>query len=380
MIVDQTNYPYDSGHYYLLSRSFISDGNFSLLNFPVTYRGIIFPLLLYPFNKIAEIIFGSSYLGWRLLISLLSAFFTITFPLIFKPVGKIHFIPIPLFFCIIIWRGLFLVPLSDLVAIYFLIFALACFNKANFYLCTESINFSQLFFYFISGIMFYASYNARTIYLFAFMVIPLFFFCNICIGKLKKIINLFTLIMGIFLLGCIQGISNKYLYNKFSIFVPTQNYNRSANESLFLSQLKWGMEMSFYETYMGNEEKYAAYKYKDISGLQMVATRDSIMNYADYFKTIFKYPIETLGLYVKHFFVLMNPIGGGGYVYSRDNSRFIFTLMNFTMLFVMLNYFKRNIFKKYTPPPPPPPPTLVNNIFYFFFLFFFFFFFFLIVF
>jgi hypothetical protein len=90
---------------------------------------------------------------------------------------------------------------------------------------------------------------------------------------------------------------------------------------------------------MGEERKFAKYRYKDISGSQVTEVSDT--TYAGYLKSFFKYPIESLGLYVRHIFALLNPIGGGGYVYSHNNSRFFFTLLNYTMLFIVINFLRR---------------------------------------
>jgi len=344
MLVNNEEYPFDSGYYYSLSESFFSSGKFSIENYPASYRGIIFPLLLSLFNKIARIFHGSGLFGWRYLISLFSGLFLLSFPSIFGMTGKRKISPIPLLLLIIVWRGLFFVPLSDLIAAYFLIFALACINKAYFRIYNKSFGFFELLLFCLSGIFFYAAYNTRTIYLFTLPFILLIIFLNKNIGKIKSIIIISTICIGIIVLGSFQIVSNKKTYNKYSLFVQTQI---GFGTSLFVNQLFEGIDIDLYETYMSGGPDFYAYKYTDNSGKQVIETENvSTRNYKNYIKILCKYPFEMLSIFFRHFFVMLNPVDGGGYVYSHNvKTRFILTLLNYSMLFMVVIFLKREVFE-----------------------------------
>jgi len=125
MINNNTTYYFDSGAYYHLSQSFIVNDQFSIYNFPHNHRGLIFPMLLFPFNQLAAMLWDEPLRGWWLFISVISGFFSVAFTIIFKPFGKLYYVPIPLVLLVYVWPGLFLYPLADLVSVFFLVFALA---------------------------------------------------------------------------------------------------------------------------------------------------------------------------------------------------------------------------------------------------------------
>jgi hypothetical protein len=344
-MINTTFYPYDSYLYNRLSNSFLKDGDFSIFNFEESIRGIIFPLLLYPFNRLAHLLLGFNFMGWRILISLLSAIFTVTFPYFFKSFGKIHWIPVHLILMLITWWGLFLVPLSDLVAVYLLMFGLLCVQKAYEQMDTQTGRYSKLTPYgilLVSGILFYAAYNTRTIYLFAFPFILLIIFANRKKGIGKSLLAVLAICVGVILLGSVQGVSNRYLYGAFSMAVNTAI---GGFDNLFLGQLAGGIPASLYETYMG-EMGPASYIYRDPVGSIILQSEGGWpYTFGEYIKIVIRYPVEMLGIYARSFLALLNPITGGGYVYSRSNSRLVMSLINYSMLFVTANFFVRKLFR-----------------------------------
>jgi len=164
----------------------------------------------------------------------------------------------------------------------------------------------------------------------------LFVFFNRKLWKNRNLLILLAICIGVFSLGAIQAISNKYTMDVLSIAVPTGGLN--------LAQLRWGMEMNLYETYVGASGAPAGFAFDNVSGIRILRQEgiDFFASYGEYFVLLLRYPVEMLGIYVRHFIAIMNPITGGSYVYSRNNnSRFVFTLFNYTLLFITASFIKR---------------------------------------
>jgi hypothetical protein len=112
--------------------------------------------------------------------------------------------------------------------------------------------------------------------------------------------------------------------------------------------------MNFYETYMGRGGAYfnrysnyspsPAFAHINRSGQLILDEIGGVVSYSDYINVVLRYPLEVAGSYVRHLVAMLNPIEGGGVVYYRSNLRFIFTLFNFTLLFIVFNFLKRNFF------------------------------------
>ena len=340
IIINNTSYPYDSGNYDKLSKSFFVDGQFALTNFESSIRGVIFPLFLAPFNIISEKLIGSEFFGWRFFISLFSGAFVIAFQYIFKAYERKRMLLLPLILTLITWYGLFLAPLSDLIAAYLLVFSLACINIAYSRVRENTWSLTEVFLFFLTGVFLYAAYNTRTVFLFACPFILLIIFANRKVGRKKSLLILLVIIIGVGALGSLQGAVNFQSHGEFTPAVITKS--NKYKEGLFLFQLSHGIPIGLYETYMGPDVDNHAYRYSDPAGAEILKVREvKTDNYKEYFKTILKHPIDSLGLYTRHFLVLMNPIDGGGYVYSHNNSRAILTLLNYSMIFIVISFLRR---------------------------------------
>lgn len=143
---------WDSDNYLQLSQSFWKEDGFSLFNFTDGVRGVWFPLILAPFIKL------SRKWGWRILSALMAVFFICYFPQtilnIREDIGFLFRKRLALFLLIcIFWSGIFLYPLSDGVALVFLVLGIWFIFK------------DKIWGYLIGGAFFYLSYNTRTIYL-----------------------------------------------------------------------------------------------------------------------------------------------------------------------------------------------------------------------
>jgi len=342
-IVGNTYYPFDSGFYYRFSLVFAGDEGFSLRSFPYTLRGIVFPLMLLPFNQIAQIIWGDTLRGWYLFISSFSAVFSMLFPFVFKGLGKANNIVIPLLLQIMVYFGLFLVPLVDLVALWMLIFSLAFIKIAYTYVERRGLQKRYLVLFVLSGATFYISYNTRTIYQFAIFGMILILITNIRLLKHKaqNVAIVLAFVIGVFSIAGVQIYSNMHTIDSFSIS-PAQTHYRGLPLNHF--QLQVGMGVNLYETSLVENEGLAV-SYTNHSGNLVLRElgHPQLGSLSDYLSWVFAFPIEFIGVYMRHLIVMLNPISGGGYVYFRNNSRFILTMLNYTMLFVATCYIKRNM-------------------------------------
>lgn len=339
-ISDNRIYPFDSRTYFTLSESFVQEGSFSLLNYPASIRGVTFPLVLFVFNRISDFIWNDPLFGWRLLISLLSGIFVLAFPVIFKGIGKVYSLPIPLIALLFVWFGLFLAPLADLISAFFLVFSLALIRIGYDKIKHQKKVYLAFLMYVLSGLFLYSAYNTRTIYMAAIVGVLLLLISIKANGKngWNHMILIFAAIcIGVFLGGLPQAISNQHTINSFSLAVPTHFH---SDRGLNLFQLREGLRMNLYETSMVEGEP-AAFIYWNRLGLHIINEHGSPQSIGEYLSFALRYPLEFLGTYMRHLIVLLNPISGGGYIGSRNNMRFIYTVINYSILFITFGFLKR---------------------------------------
>ena len=323
---------FDAKYYVTLSKSFVDSDGFSLYNYPETFRGVIFPLLLCIFNKMVVFFSTDIIFGWRLLVSLLVTLATVQLPLIFKDLIKKRLnvleIFIPLLLLHFFWYGLINNPLSDIVSLCFFIFGLSFLRISIF----RKFSFIMAI---VSGLSFYIAYNTRTIYIFPiFFVIVGTLFYSIYYKKIKLnrfLFILLGLIIGILMIGMVQLIININCYDKYTISVIA-NYN---NGNLFMYQINNGIWISQYETYFSknyNDYPKPGIMFVDPIGQEIVSKDTSLLEYI-------KHPIELCGIYIRHFLNMLNPVwGGGAYITDIHSLKIHRSIINYTILFVVFKY------------------------------------------
>ena len=357
MISNIAAYYWDSGGYFNLSRSFtnaIPDiREFSIYNFPLTIRGIIYPLFLFPFNGLTYVLWGNSMHGWWVFISLLSGIFTVAFAGLFKSFGRSHLIPIPLVLLLFVWFGLFQYPLADLVALFFLVFALALllytYGRGNTATSKSEIthqtqkmfSYKEFLLFTLVGVLLYVAYNTRTVYLFALPGLLLILFINRHVFKKRNYLILIALIIGFFSLGVIQGLSNYHTVGAFSIFVPSIPYG--VHDNIFMSAFWKGMRYNLLEGYLGDGPDNFVYWNNAGSKILEIYEIESFSSIGQWIALWFKYPVEMLGSLTRSVIVFLNPLQGDVYIYRRTNMRFVYTVLNFSMLFYVAGFIKRRI-------------------------------------
>lgn len=325
---------FDDEYYLFLSNSFTSTGSFRLFSFPESYRGAVFPLLLYfcmePFRRLGL----PQIMGWWALVSFCAALIVAALPHLLagfcvkKPGLAARLVPLAclLFF----WYGLVVYVLSDLVALAFLVLGIvllqAAFKRASFAkaaLCAL-----------LSGLALYAAYNTRTIYLFPILLlVPATLFLHRGAGAKKLLAVFLAALLGLAALGSLEGALNLHRYGSFSPLVQTSAYQ---GENLFLTQLRVGFSYSQYETYIGDKALYADGSLVFIDPVG----REIIGRYADSdlspFAILLRHPFSFAGVYLRHFLNMLNPVWGGG-AFIKDLYAFKFhrTLINYTLMFLV---------------------------------------------
>ena len=321
---------WDSDNYLQLSQSFWKEDGFSLFNFTDGVRGVWFPLILAPFIKL------SREWGWRILSALMAVFFICYFPQtilnIREDIGFLFRKRLALFLLIcIFWSGIFLYPLSDGVALVFLVLGIWFIFK------------DKIWGYLIGGAFFYLSYNTRTIYL-----LPLLFFV-IGYGGLRIVQKKYSQCLSF--LVCV-GISMLIItpipqiivnLNCYDVFSPKVITKEGYSSGLFSWQLAEGLRHSEYETYIGDMEIYPdpGIQFVDKVG-ESLLNREELnpgeMSMKDVIKMVLKYPFEIMGIYMRHLINMLNPVWGEVYIKNIHKTKIYLSVINYCLMFTVVCY------------------------------------------
>lgn len=323
---------YDSGSYQELAKTFGNSGTFRLSTFPATIRGIVFPLFLYCFNCIAGTITTNPMMGWRLLISSMTALVTVLLPTIFlnlqkKKRGLWWYLLFPVLL-IFFWYGLLNYILSDLVAIYFLIIGFCLLFSV--FRERSTFRIKSAAFSLVAGASLYAAYNTRTIYLFSLMVfIPCFFiyqWMSDSPNRKRTVFSFLFFMVGFLALSSMQIYSNHLHHGIWSFLVQTKYY---LADNLFDFQISHGLWMTQYETHIGPSEQYppGGLIFLDHAGLRVFGQNSTIWE-------AFLHPFDAIGVYWRHFISMLNPVwGGGAYINDLHALKIHRSIINYGLLF-----------------------------------------------
>ena len=347
MLVDNRVFRFDASTYYRLANSFDAGYGFSLANFPRSLRGVVFPLILHGFNSLTDLMLGDRIYGWRLMIAVLSALFTLSARYLFLDTvdRDKHFLQellfSPLTLVAFVFFGLFPSPLADLVSLYFLVYSLSCVKLAYTRLSATDGKVLPTYLptyllFMLAGAFAYIAYNTRTIYMASgWGIIAIVLLMN------KNYFLIFTsLLIGVFSVGWLQSVVN-YHHNATRT-IALVNMAWAGHYSLNLFQLYHGVILNFYETYVGGTAG-AAFGYASRAGEQLFASAgitEPFQSYAEYFALFLRYPVDMLASVFRNFLLLLNPISGEGYIATRSNMRFVYTVFNFTLLSILFQHSK----------------------------------------
>ena len=251
----------------------------------------------------------------------------------------------------ILFRGLFIHPLSDTYALYMSLLGALFMIKLN----AADTDAKRLAACFWCGFFVYLAYNIRTIYLYAGMaslVLALVFIRKLNLQKAKTALCVLSLALGLAAASLPQVILN-YKYNraeyastlmfiknktnkgKISPFVPTAG--------LMLAQCEWGMEVQRYDTYLGKlaggtEQENLQMYFVDPVGKKLVEgahlakqAHDSKLHGLLYLAA---HPFEMVGLYYRHFANLLFPCYPNQYVMKINNNKLAYAIICLLLVFV----------------------------------------------
>ncbi|MDR7285690.1 hypothetical protein J2X84_004540 [Pseudomonas corrugata] len=305
--------------------------------FPTTYRGYFYPLLLVPgrwfFDNIPEL----GLLPLKLMQSAIYAY------LLTSTLGNIYIRTIggkssflrrltPAALTAIFFPGLITYPLSDLPAFLLLLSAIGLILSAY----TKTLTWPHLTVFFIAGILAYASYNTRTIYIFGFAFLSInIFITGLRQGsRLKGVLPLIIFLAGAAFAAIPQMAINTKNFNKSTPLVITD----TGDKSLFAYQLLWGITTERYETVVAPGAKVGTPTYyQDAQGVsifneyQLGSAEFSI---ATYTTIAAKEPLVFIGIFIRHLINGLDARDGIVYASSPSKDKTITSIACFTLLFL----------------------------------------------
>lgn len=295
MICNQTEWYYDSSQYWYEGQQMKANDSFHLLNFPQSIRGFVFPFILLCTEELGTQLFHNPYLiFWIYQSFMIALLIAIIVPYIIEIEIKSKRYIIGCFCSVILFsfflNDLLLFPLSDISALTLYTLSI-CLLKKDIREENNRLRVIQLFF---AGILLYATYNCRTGYLFP-ILLEVFIWLIITIKKDKKnikkiVIKCVSLILGIYIIAFPQM---KINYKYFQTYSPQVQTAWNFGEDLTMWQLKQGITIDRYETFIGSIEEYsnAGVVYRNIIGEKIISS-EKIDTIIDYIKTALKYLLE----------------------------------------------------------------------------------------
>ncbi len=282
---------FDAERYWECGRDFKVDGVFSMYNHTTT-RGVLFPLFNYGLIELL------GYLDWHEISTFkcLSATFTTwglwyVLPGLYARATHQHMGVVNKLVLVIItnifWFRYFSCPLTDFLCLFLLL-------QGFLLLWTDKISIVNIVFV---GLICGFCFNTRPIYNLLLGIYPLFYFL---VSKEKwyaQIGKVILLLATAITLSIPQYLLNKKVWKTETFLQPTVAY--FWGKSLYLEQLKWGLYIQKYETYIGDFDCYEIapvfyFHDRTESGSQEVALIDSIGNYDQYFDYLSAHPSRVL--------------------------------------------------------------------------------------
>ena len=294
---------FDSKYYWKLSNVIYENGldPIYILRFPESVRGYFFPVLIGYFR-----IFFHGIAGWRVLASLsMATCFSLSLPYAVKGRGISSLkesvrtlLAYALFMWI--WGDLMQYPLSDFIACFLLISAIAFLRTVPQQQKTRLKILSG----FIAGALLYAAYNTRTTYLYSIIIVPAAF---VLINRKRTrtiLITGLSMIFGMAFLSLPQCYINRHNGGSFS---PLVNYDLIDNEVFK------GLTTARYETYIGDFEVYprSGLIFDDPAGWQIVQREnlsEETFRLSNIFRLFLKYPLDMTGIYFRHLLSLLTTV------------------------------------------------------------------------
>lgn len=341
--VNNTDSWYDDALYWNLGKAC----GWNVKNLPHAFRGWLLPYFFsvcYQFGGL----FNREYFGYQIFASFM---FSFTFTFSFVNVARMLKFAASdkrlavsgsicggLFF--IFFRGIFIYTLSDFYAFSF---SLLSVILAYYILECQQKIYIKLAEAFLLGLSLYAAYNIRTIYL--FLVIAC---CTVLTvwqlfqKKWKQIIvTLPACFAGMLICSIPQFIVNHNLLGIWSWKVITSGLVQAEN--LMLYQLQCGITFERYATFVGEPSQYGSPGMIFVNRVGERILEQSqiteITSYAQLIKLFIGYPLDFIGIYVRHFLNILYPIYPNQYIYDISSDKSLLLITFYTILFIAVVHF-----------------------------------------
>lgn len=325
---------YDAAHYWTSSTDFIRNNSFSFANYVTPYRGYFFPFMLMPFRAAAKLLGQQEVLFYNIFAAIAHPFFiVIILPRLIKEIfnKEIKLYMVAAFYALIMffWYGLVIFPLSDLWAIYFLCFSILIVK-------TQKLGLWGII---PAGISLGLACNIRPIYL---CILPLFLiYILVQDGAIKrKAIALPALIIGIYLAWIPQVMINKANFNTYSPMIQT---HVTFGDGLYFTQLNLGFAVEKFETNAADaakpEVKYFNKKALAIIEKENLPKDRPFQSIGSIFYLFTKFPLDFFSIYASHIFNGFDIKYPETYITDFHRSRLLFSLLNYTVIFIGLFLF-----------------------------------------
>jgi len=314
-------YYYDSFYYWTISDNVFSNG-FDILNFPETYRGYFFVVLIGVFKKIFS-------RAWSVLTNIILAYMfghVLPYYLRKKRISNatemirtwISIIPV-----FLIWGNFLQYPLSDFASSVFMMGGVVLLQK----IVDSDLSCKSVIRSLVAGMLLYAAYNTRAAYLYAVCFALLLYVIFGWKKKLGFVVQMVAIILGIFVIALPQSLINYRYLGDCSPKVHTEAY-LDYQSSLQVQQLIWGIEYPRYETYTGDDNIYpfGGVYFLDPSGMEIIEHNPIEYNIKYIIKLIIKYPLDMVGIYGRHLISLLTPTFSQVYITDIFNNKIVIIL------------------------------------------------------
>ena len=331
-------YYHDSIYYWTVADTILTDGGLNLQAFPETFRGYLLPTLFSLIKNLTNTVLGSEIIGYRLFSSLLmSLLLGMILPYLTdipidtyrKAAGLLVCTGIALYF----WGDFLQYPSSDMPAMVFMCGGTALLKYLLLHMGERKWD---LLIALGCGGCLYAAYNTRAAYLYAVIVLGIYFLVKTIravvpgttvspdIIRGNKLTGYITVVLAITAGAALAAFPQMLINGQYTgVFTP-----RVMTEALFgyqkslqSTQVFWGISSSRYETYVGS---YAVYPspgigFPDTAG-SLIMAREGItaenFTYLTLIKLFLKYPLDFCGIYAKHLVGLLTPFFGDSFVHE----------------------------------------------------------------
>lgn len=185
---------------------------------------------------------------------------------------------------------------------------------------------------FLAGACFYAAYNTRAAYLYGALFLIAYLAITYRAHKSCLLFVLFSLLAGCILIALPQMLINDYHTGQLTPRVLTEQYTNSQ-ANLQQTQVYWGLSMSRYESYVGDNIVYpqGGVRFDDFVGYQILA-REGVtaenFTYGTLLHLFLKYPLDMCGIYTRHFVTLLTPIFSDSYIHELFQPKLVRITVN----------------------------------------------------